>query len=156
MVTFTEEILNGKRHFLCSASYENLIKVSDFNVCVEEIGMSGSCDTFGLSSLIKDATCYKNPENPSSIDLILTNNPRSFQNSCVVETGLSDFHRMVVTVMKTSFERLKPRVINYRDYKSFENKLFREELLLELSNSTLEENADRFEEFIEICQIAMR
>ena len=39
---------------------------------------------------------------------------------------------MVVTVMKTSFERLKPRVINYRDYKSFENKLFQEELLFEI------------------------
>ena len=48
-------------------------------------------DTFGLKSL------YKNPENPSSNDLILTNNLRSFQNSCVIETGLSDFHRMVVT-----------------------------------------------------------
>ena len=53
-----------------------------------------------------DATCYKNPENSGSIDLILTNNPLSFQYSCVIETGLSDFHRMVVTVMETSFERL--------------------------------------------------
>ena len=59
---------------------------------------------------------------------------------------------MVVTVMKTSFERLKPRIVNYRDYKSFKNKLFREELLFEVSNSILEENADGLEEFIEICQ----
>ena len=58
---------------------------------------------------------------------------------------------MVVTVMKT-FERLKPSVINYRDYKSFENKLFREELLFELLNSTLEGNVDAFEEFVEICR----
>ena len=55
---------------------------------------------------------------------------------------------MVVTVMKTSFERLKPRVINYRDYKSFENKIFREEL----QNATLEKNTDGFKEFIEIFQ----
>ena len=54
--------------------------------------------------------------------------------------------------MKTSFERLKPSVINYRDYKSFENKLFREELSFELSNLTLEENAEGLEDFIEICQ----
>ena len=101
---------------LYSSSYENLIIVGDFNVCVEEISMSGFCNTFGLKSLKKGATYYKNSENPSSINLILTNNPRSFQNSCVIETGLSDFHRMVATVMKTSFERLKPRLINYRDY----------------------------------------
>ena len=75
----------------------------------------------------------QNLENPSSIDLILTNNPRSFQNSCVL------------LVLKTSFERLKPSVINYRDYKSFENKLLREELSFELSNLTLEENADGLE-----------
>ena len=114
---------------LYSYSYENLIIVGDFNMCVEEISMTGFCDTFGLKSLIKDATCYKNPENPSSTDLILTNNPRRFQKSCVIETGLSDFHKMIVTVMKTSFQRLKLKVINYRNYKSFENKLFREELL---------------------------
>ena len=53
---------------------------------------------------------------------------------------------MVVTVIKTSFERLKTRVINYRD------KLFRAGLLFELSNSFLEENEDCLEEFIEICQ----
>ena len=97
-----------KSKTLYSSSYENLIIVGDFNVCVGEIFMSGFCDTFGLKSLIKAATCYKNPKNPSSIDLILTNNPCSFQNSYVIETGLSDFHRMVVTVMTTSFERLKP------------------------------------------------
>ena len=112
---------------LYSSSYENLIIEADFN----EFCLSGVCDTFGLISLKKDATCYKNSENPSSIDLILTNNPRSFKNSCVIETGLSDFYRMVVTVMKTSFDRLKSRIITYRDYKSFKNKIFREELLYE-------------------------
>ena len=65
------------------------------------------CDTFDLKSLINDATYDNKPENPSSIDLILTNNPPSFQNSCVIETDLSDFHRMVVTIIKTSFERFK-------------------------------------------------
>ena len=47
-------------------------------------------------------TCFKNPDNPSRIDLILTNRSISFQNSGVIETGLSDFHKLVVTVMKTS------------------------------------------------------
>ena len=117
--------------------------------------MSGFCDTIVLKSLIKDAVGYKNPENPSSTDLILRNNPCSFQNSCVIEIGLSDFHRMVVTVMKISFERLKTRVINYREYKSFENKLFRD-LLYQLSKTTLEENADGFQELTEICQKTLK
>ena len=71
---------------LYSSSYENLTIAGDFYVCVEQISMSGFFDTLGLKSLLKDATLYKNRENPSSIDLILTNNPRSFQNPCVIET----------------------------------------------------------------------
>ena len=67
-----------------SSSYENLIIIGDYNVSVEETSISGFCDTFGLKSLIKDATCYKNPEKPSSIGLILTNNPRSFQKIIVL------------------------------------------------------------------------
>ena len=74
------------------------------------------CDSYEFENLIKDATCYKYPENPSCIDLILTNNLNSFQNSGVIETCLSDFHKMTVTVMKTTFEKLKPNIVYYRDY----------------------------------------
>ena len=101
--------------------YEHFLLLGDFNVCVEDSSMSEFCDTYNLKSLIREPTCYKNPENPSCIDLILTNRPCSFQNSCVFETGLSDFHRMTVTVMKMHFQKLQPRVINYRDYKHFQN-----------------------------------
>ena len=53
----------SKNLALSSSSYENLVIIGDFNVCMEEISMSGFCDTFGLKSLIKDATYYKIPEN---------------------------------------------------------------------------------------------
>ena len=62
----------SKNLALYSCSCENLIIIGDFNLSVEETSISGFCDTFGLKSLIKDATCYKNPEKSSSIDLILT------------------------------------------------------------------------------------
>ena len=71
--------------------------------------------TYDLRSLIKVPTCYKNPVKPSCIDLLLTNRPKSFQNSSVLETGLSDFYKMTVTVMKTAFEKLKPRVSYFRN-----------------------------------------
>ena len=56
----------------------------------------------------------KNPNHPLSIDLFLTNAPKYFQNSSVREAGLSDFHKMVITVMKMSFQKLEPKIINYR------------------------------------------
>ena len=55
--------------------------------------------------------------------------PGSFQNSRVKETDLSDFHKMVVMVVKTSHRKIEPMVVNYRDYKSFSNVGFRESLL---------------------------
>ena len=55
---------------------------------------------------------------------MLTNKPRCFQNTTVVETGLSDFHSLVLTLMKTHIPRLKPKVIKYRSYKKFEPEKF--------------------------------
>ena len=70
------------------------------------------CDLY-LTNSINTVTCYKNPNNPSCIDLLLTNFPKHIQNSSVIETGLFDFHNMVVTVMKTNFQKLEPKIINY-------------------------------------------
>ena len=113
---------------------------------------SSFCDTFDVTSLIKEPTCYKNSDNPSCIDLILTNKPLSFQNSCVAETGLPDFHRMIVTVTKMTFQKLKPRVISYRDYKHFNNETYRNELLSEISNSCLNFDDSGFNDFFDICR----
>ena len=92
---------------LYSSAYDNYIVIGDFNIEADSKEMSSFCDTFDLTSLIKEPTCYKNPNNPSCIDLILTNKPLSFQNSCVVETGLSDFHRLILTVTKIMFQKLE-------------------------------------------------
>ena len=56
----------------------------------------------------------------------------------MVETGLSDFHRMIVTVMKTSFHRLLPKIRHYRDYSNYDNNLFRVSLCNELSKLNIE------------------
>ena len=75
--------------------------------------------------MINKPTCYKNPDKPTYIDLVLTKCPGSFQNSSVIETGLSDFHKMMVTIMKTSYRKSEPRVINYQDCNSFSNEGFK-------------------------------
>ena len=108
------------------------------------------CDTYDLKCLIKEPTCYKNPENPSCIDLILTNNPKCLQSSCAVETGLPDFHRMTVTVMKTTFKKLEPRIIHYSDYKNLQNDQYRDELIPKLSNIVSENSNIRLNEFLSI------
>ena len=94
--------------------------------------MKAFSDNYNLTSLIKQPTCYKNPNNPTCIDLILSDTPRSFQSTCVIETGLSDFNLMTLTVMKKSFRKFHPRLINYMSYKNFSNVAFRECLLEKL------------------------
>ena len=118
--------------------YDQLLFLGDFNAGVEDSSIKDFCTSFKLTSMINKPTCFKNPEK-LCIDLILTNCPRSFQNSCVIETGLSDFHKLVVTVMKTTYKKSQPKIITYRDYKYFNNDGFREALLQIESN---ENNCD--------------
>ena len=59
-------------------------------------------------TLNRGPACFKNPNNPSCIDLFLTNRQQYFQQTCAIETGISDFHKMVVTVMNTHYKKQKP------------------------------------------------
>ena len=78
----------------------------------------GFCETYKLRNLVKHPTCFKNPGNPSSMDLLLTNKPLSFQTTTVIERGLSDFHKTIVAVMKMHFPKTKPRVIRHRNIRT--------------------------------------
>ena len=141
----------SKNLALYSLAHDNYIVIGDFNREADSEEMLSFCDTFDLTSLTTEPTCYKTPDNPSCIDLILTNKPLSFQNSRVAETWLSDFHRMILTVTYLTFQKLKPRVKNYRDYKHFNNERFRDDLLSEKSNSYLEFD-NSFDEFFKMCR----
>ena len=43
-----------------------------------------------------------------------------FQNAIAVSNGLSDFHKMVITVMKMSFKKHSPIERHYRGYRYFD------------------------------------
>ena len=99
------------------------------------MAMSEFCKTYNLQNLVRDPTCYENPSKPTCIDLILTNFPKSFQHTQTIETGLPDFHKLTWTVLKTHFPRLKPNIVNYKDYEGFVNDYFRSELLQDINSS---------------------
>ena len=81
--------------------------------------MKNVCGINYLKSLIKEPTCFKNPDKPTCIDLILTNRPDLFQHSSAFDTGLSDFYLLTVTEFKMGFQKLKPKIIAYRDYRNW-------------------------------------
>ena len=65
----------------------------------------------------------------------------SFHNTTTVATGLSYFHKMIVTVCKTSFPKSKPKEIVYKNYLKFDIDTFQGKLKLKL------QSIDNYESF---------
>ena len=59
-------------------------------------------DSQNFVSLIKNKTSFKGTG--SCIDLMLTNRKYSFKNTSSYETGLSDHHHLIYSVMKNIFK----------------------------------------------------
>ena len=117
-----------------SKKYGNFILLGDFNNEPEEKNMSDFPKYLPFKNTVKQKTCFKYPVRLTCINLIPTNSSRSFQDTCTVETGLSDFHKLVVTVVKLYFfPKQKPNIQTFREYKRFQNDLFRSELDYALS-----------------------
>ena len=74
--------------------YDQRIFLVDYNAGVEDAPIKNFCSSYSLTGMNNKPVCFKNPDKPC-IDLILTNCPRSFQSSCAMETGLSDFHKLL-------------------------------------------------------------
>ena len=130
------------------SKYENLLILGDFNSAMSEEAMKEFCQLYDLENLIKEPTCYKNADNPTSIDVILTNNKEYFANNSTVETGISDHHKMVITVLKVYVKKNAPVTINYRSYKNFDISQFRNDLKKNLEN--FDKNNMTYEDFDEI------
>ena len=95
----------GKNIDSLSSRYENFLLIGDFNAEVSDMSMKDFCNIYSFKNLIKESTCFKNPTNRKCIDFMLTNRHRSFLNSCVIETGLPDFHKTTVTVLRVFFKK---------------------------------------------------
>ena len=76
---------------------------SDFNSETSETAQKNFCDLYKLKNLVRKTTCFRNPDKPSCMDLFLTNCLRRFQDTQIIETGLSDFHKRNLTVLKMHF-----------------------------------------------------
>ena len=83
---------------------------------------------------------------------MLTNSHISFQNSSAIETGLSDFHKMIVTILKTCFQKKEPKIIQYRDYKTFCEEEYREFLVNLVSDH---DQCPSYDIFLSKCKIAL-
>ena len=44
------------------------------------------------------------------------------------ETGMPDFHQLIITILKVKPDKLPPRIRKYRDYTNFDSKAFKNKL----------------------------
>ena len=110
-------------------SYENIIVTGDLNIDVSDPDkdrnnyLSDFVDTFSLSNLINRKTCHKNLSG-TSIDIMLTNRPNCFQKTNTVVTGLSDFHKMIISYLKQLLKKFHQKRLFSEIIKSLINKIF--------------------------------
>ena len=87
-----------------------------------------------MNNLINEATCFQS-NTPTCTDLILTNKKDLFKLSNTFETGISDHHKLVSTILKSGSFKGTPKVKIYRSYKKFE---------LENFNRILKDKLEKF------------
>ena len=77
-----------------SSNFENFLLPGDFNAEITGPSLIEFCKLYSPKNFKNKPTCFKNPDNPKVINLLLTNKPKGFYSSDTLETGLSDFHKL--------------------------------------------------------------
>ena len=103
--------------------------MGDLNIDISDITkdtcnyLSDLCDIFFLTNLINGKTCFKTQKG-TSIDVLLTNRPRSFHKMGIFETGFSDHCKLIFSVFRSYFIRIPPKITEYRNYQNFNETVF--------------------------------
>ena len=94
--------------------------------------LSAFMEHYNYYNLIKNNTCFKG--DGSCIDLILTDRRYFFKNTSSFETGISDNHHLIYSMLKTTFEKEETKKVTYRSYKQFQVENFEKDLISSLRN----------------------
>ena len=94
--------------------------------------LSAFMEHYNYYNLIKNNTCFKG--DGSCIDLILTDRRYFFKNTSSFETGISDNHNLIYSMLKTTFEKEETKKVTYRNYKQFQVENFEKDLISSLRN----------------------
>ena len=127
--------------------YDNLLLAGDLNINTlrpTSDSFNNLPDlnyTFSLTNLVTDSTCFKSNKG-SLIDLMLTNKPKSFYKSHSFVTGLSDCHKLIENILRTSFQKFPPKFVIYRNQKNFHESNFLRDLDSRLIQGELYKNCE--------------
>ena len=123
--------------------------LGDLIIVRDNTQLQNFCESFLFEHFIKKPACYKG-DTPTGIDQIIINIPKRFMKLMALETGISDHYKLIMTILRSTFAKGKPKNFYYRCYKKFNFEQFQMELkekLDEISNNSF----DIFLEEFEIC-----
>ena len=112
--------------------YEKHILKGDFNLEPSQVCLETFMETHNYFNLTKNNTYFKGPW--SCIDLVLINRKYCFQGTSSLETGLTDNHHLIYSILKITFEKEEPTKVTYRNYKHFQWQHFENDLKSFLNN----------------------
>ena len=105
-------------HF--SKAYDDYLIMEEFNLEPHDKRLGYFLNSNSLVNLVETNTCFKG--SGSWIGLILTNRKYFFKNTTSYETGLSDHHYMILTMLKTTFQEKRTTFVDIiKIYFIFEN-----------------------------------
>ena len=119
--------------------------IRDVSIEDSEICLLNFLFEINAGNIVNNYTCYKSIENSSFMDPVIRNSPLSFQNMVTITTDLSQFHKILISVLEKHFQNLLLRK-SYADYKNFNRDKLKIELKGKINkNSNLIGEYDFFE-----------
>ena len=91
-------------------SSDRCLIVGDFNAEPQDSKVVDFLDNHNLYNHVKFNTCFKSVDG-RCIDLILSNRKHGIQFTGSLDTGASDYHKLIFTVLKSTFIKHQPKEI---------------------------------------------
>ena len=95
-ITFTSEIKNILTFY--RLTHDNILLMGDFNMTLDNPNFNELIEDHELSALILEPTCFKSI-NPTCIGNFRTRQKTRFMNTLTFETGVSDHHKLIRTML---------------------------------------------------------
>ena len=105
-ITFTSEIKNILTFYW--STHDNILLMGNLDMTLDNPNFNQLIEDHELTALISEPTCFKNI-NPTSIESLLTSKKTRFMNTLAFETGLSDHHKFIGAMLRSTFSKGKPK-----------------------------------------------
>ena len=105
-IAFTSEISNILTFY--RSLHDNILLMGNFNMTPNNPKLSELIPDHKLCSLKPEPTCFKSL-NPTCIHNLLTNKKNRFMKTLTFEMGVSDHHKLIDTMLRSTFAKGKPK-----------------------------------------------